>query len=209
LHDGERYPYDRRDRHHENHYRERLGINMRERDWRRNQRRSDHSMEERRDGGGEEPHFGMIGIRRVYFANNEIQQERRDEEAVVIDLTNDDDHTSQTLEEDFTFPNFFFTHLSQMLSRGFFADDEDVRESVDLSGGYWAKRKKDNGEVTSVSSNLNLKCSVCLDNLKDPTSTKCGHLFCEGCIMTSIHVQKQCPNCRTALTDKDIHPLFF
>ncbi|PJF18878.1 hypothetical protein PSACC_01288 [Paramicrosporidium saccamoebae] len=31
-----------------------------------------------------------------------------------------------------------------------------------------------------------IKCSVCLDNMSHPTSTICGHLFCEACIILAL-----------------------
>jgi len=59
------------------------------------------------------------------------------------------------------------------------------------------------------------KCSICLDELKDPVCTPCVHLFCKSCISQHIkasnHVgsfrtssQFSCPLCRRALHSKDL-----
>jgi hypothetical protein len=54
-----------------------------------------------------------------------------------------------------------------------------------------------------------LKCAICLGSIENITATVCGHIFCEGCILPAIEIQKKCPICRTHLTKKSIHPLFF
>ncbi|KAK4874526.1 hypothetical protein RN001_013886 [Aquatica leii] len=54
------------------------------------------------------------------------------------------------------------------------------------------------------------ECPICLDQLqlKEISSTVCGHVFCTTCIKAAIKSSKTCPNCRTKLTLKKIHPLF-
>lgn len=54
-----------------------------------------------------------------------------------------------------------------------------------------------------------LKCAICLGAIENITATVCGHIFCEGCILPAIEIQRKCPICRTPLTKKSIHPLFF
>jgi SWI/SNF-related matrix-associated actin-dependent regulator of chromatin subfamily A3 len=44
-------------------------------------------------------------------------------------------------------------------------------------------------------------CPVCIDNLKDPIITACGHVFCFGCIERVIDTQHKCPMCRSELPD--------
>jgi len=55
---------------------------------------------------------------------------------------------------------------------------------------------------------MKLSCAICLENMKEETSTICGHVFCKMCIVRAIQVQKQCPSCRKKLTMKNIHRIY-
>ncbi|KAF9403275.1 hypothetical protein BGZ94_004659, partial [Podila epigama] len=44
-----------------------------------------------------------------------------------------------------------------------------------------------------------LVCSVCMDSVVDAMVTPCGHLYCNGCIETSLAYDGRCPQCRTPL----------
>ncbi|KAF4374608.1 hypothetical protein G4B88_004860 [Cannabis sativa] len=46
-------------------------------------------------------------------------------------------------------------------------------------------------------------CGICMDQLTEETSTKCGHIFCKICIETAIATQKKCPTCRQKLKKRD------
>ena len=52
------------------------------------------------------------------------------------------------------------------------------------------------------------ECAVCCSTVRDPVSTKCGHLFCWQCLEHWMKHQHSCPICRTALGDFDITPLY-
>ena len=60
-----------------------------------------------------------------------------------------------------------------------------------------------------VSVATNLTCAVCLDHPRNPTASKCGHIFCEECIKVSIQTFKQCPSCRTPLRPNQVQRLYF
>jgi len=38
-------------------------------------------------------------------------------------------------------------------------------------------------------------CLICMDSIKSKTSTFCGHIFYEICILGVINVQNTCPIC--------------
>lgn len=51
---------------------------------------------------------------------------------------------------------------------------------------------------------LNEKCPICLDDeTKNPTTTLCGHAFCQNCILDVFHKSNKviicCPICRTEI----------
>jgi SWI/SNF-related matrix-associated actin-dependent regulator of chromatin subfamily A3 len=47
-------------------------------------------------------------------------------------------------------------------------------------------------------------CSICIDQITNPTLTACGHLFCYTCLRLCLNNKKTCPLCKTDLTGKDI-----
>lgn len=40
------------------------------------------------------------------------------------------------------------------------------------------------------------KCTLCLEELKDPAATQCGHVFCWDCIGDWVREKPECPLCR-------------
>ena len=46
-------------------------------------------------------------------------------------------------------------------------------------------------------------CGICMDELTEETSTKCGHIFCKKCIDAAIAAQHKCPSCRQKLNKRD------
>ncbi|XP_018416723.1 PREDICTED: E3 ubiquitin/ISG15 ligase TRIM25-like [Nanorana parkeri] len=50
-----------------------------------------------------------------------------------------------------------------------------------------------------------LNCSICLDIYKDPVSLRCGHNFCQDCVVSALKAQKSrpytCPECKANYAD--------
>ena len=44
-----------------------------------------------------------------------------------------------------------------------------------------------------------IMCPICLDNMLDPLTTKCNHIFCYSCLSVWLNKNNTCPICRTIL----------
>ena len=51
------------------------------------------------------------------------------------------------------------------------------------------------------------KCTLCLEPLKDPSVTTCGHVFCWTCIQDWVREKAECPLCRQAILPQKMLPL--
>lgn len=57
-----------------------------------------------------------------------------------------------------------------------------------------------------------LSCPICLEYLtskRKPTSTRCGHVYCEECIQQTLTMSKKCPKCQAGITPKSCIRLYF
>ncbi|KAL5614722.1 uncharacterized protein BROUX77_000559 [Berkeleyomyces rouxiae] len=51
------------------------------------------------------------------------------------------------------------------------------------------------------------KCTLCLEALRDPAATQCGHVFCWTCIADWVKEKPECPLCRRAALVQHVLPL--
>eukprot|EP01132_Coremiostelium_polycephalum_P002491 gene2491-3083_t len=58
------------------------------------------------------------------------------------------------------------------------------------------------------SSDDSLSCPICLDMLKEPFISKCGHSYCYQCITTHLSKHHNCPLCSNYLNRDQIFPNF-
>ena len=54
---------------------------------------------------------------------------------------------------------------------------------------------EENYEILSDTDDPSL-CKICSKSIDNPMSTKCGHIFCEKCILKHIKSKAICPECK-------------
>mmetsp|Transcript_45277 Transcript_45277/g.73738 ORF Transcript_45277/g.73738 Transcript_45277/m.73738 type:complete len:393 (-) Transcript_45277:211-1389(-) len=62
-------------------------------------------------------------------------------------------------------------------------------------------RSRSDRMVLSNVTQEDLECSLCYNLLHEPVATKCGHVFCSGCLERSLDHGKLCPICRDDISD--------
>jgi peroxin-10 len=58
-----------------------------------------------------------------------------------------------------------------------------------------------------IGSEQQRRCTLCLEELKDPSVAQCGHVFCWGCIGDWVREKPECPLCRRSCAVQHILPL--
>lgn len=76
-----------------------------------------------------------------------------------------------------------------------------------LSGGKARYDLADGKLMGWIKSAQQRKCTLCLDPLKDPAATGCGHVFCWTCIGDWVREKPECPLCRREAMIQHILPL--
>lgn len=65
----------------------------------------------------------------------------------------------------------------------------------------------DAGTMAWVASGQQRKCTLCLEEMRDPSVTTCGHMFCWQCIGDWCREKPECPLCRQPSLAQHILPL--
>lgn len=66
----------------------------------------------------------------------------------------------------------------------------------------------DDAEVMHwIESKQQRKCTLCLEAMKDPSVTTCGHVFCWTCVTDWLREQPMCPLCRQTALVQHVLPL--
>jgi peroxin-10 len=63
------------------------------------------------------------------------------------------------------------------------------------------------GPMRWITGRQQRKCTLCLEELKDPSVTTCGHVFCWSCIGEWLRERPECPLCRSAVLVQHVLPL--
>lgn len=97
--------------------------------------------------------------------------------------------------------------IRQLNKRVFFLLQSRKRKNVPVETSIMKGLPPDS-PVQEKEEERKLRCVICMDTMKDETSTTCGHIFCQSCIQGAIKAQKKCPTCRKKLTMKNIHRIY-
>jgi E3 ubiquitin-protein ligase RNF5 len=53
------------------------------------------------------------------------------------------------------------------------------------------------------------ECNVCLDDVREPIVTQCGHLYCWPCLYRWLNTgHSTCPMCKAGISEDNVIPLF-
>lgn len=66
----------------------------------------------------------------------------------------------------------------------------------------------DSGQLPLGLAEDDLNCPICVDRLREPFVTPCGHAFCFPCITTHLGFKRSCPSCSAYLKPEQIFPNF-
>ncbi len=66
---------------------------------------------------------------------------------------------------------------------------------------------KDADLMSWISGRQQRKCTLCLEEMKDPSVTTCGHVFCWTCIGDWVKEKPECPLCRQGILGQHVLPL--
>ena len=77
------------------------------------------------------------------------------------------------------------------------------RDIIDLTGDNYCSQ-------ATQKNILSAKCSICQEEqMKDPSTILCYHVFCHGCISAALSSCQKCPICRKRATTGQIKRLYF
>ena len=91
----------------------------------------------------------------------------------------------------------------------FLAEEEERMKEGAETGTVSEEEKRLVGQLREmIRSGMTDDCSICFDDLRAPVITPCAHVFCRGCIETSIDFESRlkrapaCPLCRRSPLEK-------
>ena len=92
-------------------------------------------------------------------------------------------------------------HINSMTSRPPSYNSNSAQGGV--SGGSFPQHDQDNDKDDRF------VCNICLDPVRDPVTTLCGHLFCWPCLYRWLESQHStCPICLAGVSKENVIPLF-
>uniref|UniRef100_A0A1A9WZI9 RING-type domain-containing protein n=1 Tax=Glossina brevipalpis TaxID=37001 RepID=A0A1A9WZI9_9MUSC len=117
---------------------------------------------------------------------------------------------SETLPSDDAIINLDETPTSEPVTVGNSSggDDDDVIlvTAINAIDGQSLNGVKDNTSNNHISP----VCPICMESIipRQPTSTRCGHVYCERCIRQALEHNRKCPMCNAKTLPDHLHRLY-
>jgi endogenous inhibitor of DNA gyrase (YacG/DUF329 family) len=64
-------------------------------------------------------------------------------------------------------------------------------------------------EKKSHTKTITKECPICLEDIKNPATTPCGHVGCHSCLVKSCRSSQKCPICRKKVVLRSLIKLYF
>jgi peroxin-10 len=98
--------------------------------------------------------------------------------------------------------------LSGMGSNGVQTSKLDIATTTHTPMGGVPRFNLENEKLMGyIKGSQQRKCTLCLEEMKDPSATQCGHVFCWECIGDWVREKPECPLCRREAMVQHILPL--
>ncbi|CAO2648735.1 Nn.00g096840.m01.CDS01 [Neocucurbitaria sp. VM-36] len=83
----------------------------------------------------------------------------------------------------------------------------DLQKWTNTPAAHEPRYELGNEDTMGWISGGNRKCTLCLEEMKDPSVTTCGHVFCWTCISDWAREKPECPLCRQSCLVQHVLPL--